>query len=71
MNRIKAFAADESGAITVDWVVLTAALVGLALAAFTVVADGLGSLTDEIALDVADNPVGPPFGPLAAATPTP
>lgn len=29
---IKTFLYDESGAVTVDWVVLTAALVGLALA---------------------------------------
>ena len=27
--NIKTFAADESGAVTVDWVVLTAAIVGL------------------------------------------
>ena len=29
----KCFASDESGAVTVDWVVLTAAAVGLSLAA--------------------------------------
>ena len=28
------FAADESGAVTVDWVVLTAAIVGLGFATF-------------------------------------
>ena len=31
-SMIKTFAADESGAVTVDWVVLTAAVVGLAIA---------------------------------------
>lgn len=35
MNFIKNFRADESGAVTVDWVVLTAAVVGLAVAAYT------------------------------------
>lgn len=28
-NTLKALIADESGAVTVDWVVLTAAIVGL------------------------------------------
>ncbi len=34
------FARDENGAVTVDWVVLTAALVGLAIAAVSVIAAG-------------------------------
>ena len=32
LNFIKTFAADEDGAVTVDWVVLTAAVVGLGIA---------------------------------------
>jgi Flp pilus assembly pilin Flp len=31
LNLIKSFSKDESGAVTVDWVVLTAAIVGLGL----------------------------------------
>ena len=31
---IKNFRKDENGAVTVDWVVLTAAVVGLAIAAY-------------------------------------
>ncbi|KNG94810.1 hypothetical protein ATO11_05330 [Pseudaestuariivita atlantica] len=31
------FLKDESGAVTVDWVVLTAAVVGLAIAAYTAI----------------------------------
>ncbi|MFN4156323.1 MAG: Flp family type IVb pilin [Paracoccaceae bacterium] len=31
LNMIKNFKNDESGAVTVDWVVLTAAVVGLGL----------------------------------------
>lgn len=34
---IKTFRADEDGAVTVDWVVLTAAVVGLAVAAYTTI----------------------------------
>ncbi len=33
LNMIKNFANDESGAVTVDWVVLTAAAVAMAVAA--------------------------------------
>ncbi|WP_198549985.1 hypothetical protein [Mameliella alba] len=32
INFIKSFRKDENGAVTVDWVVLTAAVVGLAVA---------------------------------------
>lgn len=44
----KNFAADESGAVTVDWVVLTAAIVGLALAAVATVRDGVNTLANRI-----------------------
>ena len=36
-NFFKRFAQDESGAVTVDWVVLTAAIVGLGIAVLTTV----------------------------------
>jgi Flp pilus assembly pilin Flp len=45
---IKNFAADESGAVTVDWVVLTAAIVGLGLAVVTSVRSGVTSLGSSI-----------------------
>ncbi len=35
LNFLKTFRKDEDGAVTVDWVVLTAAVVGLAIAAYT------------------------------------
>lgn len=44
INFIKNFRRDENGAVTVDWVVLTAAVVGMAIAAYTAIetsADGL------------------------------
>jgi len=46
LNFIKTFAADEDGAVTVDWVVLTAAVVGLGIAVVTAVkggAEGMGN----------------------------
>ncbi len=44
-NFIKTFAQDENGAVTVDWVVLTAAVVGLAVAAYGSIQSGAESLT--------------------------
>ena len=38
--NIKEFLESESGAVTVDWVVLTAAIVGLGAAVITTVANG-------------------------------
>jgi len=45
MNFIKNFKNDESGAVTVDWVVLTAAVVGLAVAAYSSIQSGATDLT--------------------------
>ena len=42
------FAKSESGAVTVDWVVLTAAVVGLGLAVMAVVSSGVENLTGDI-----------------------
>ncbi|WP_372613728.1 hypothetical protein [Aquicoccus sp.] len=42
----KNFTKDEDGAVTVDWVVLTAAVVGLAVAAYTSIETGATGLTD-------------------------
>ena len=40
------FKRNESGAVSVDWVVLTAAMVGLAIAAFNVIGTNTESLSD-------------------------
>ena len=44
----KTFSKDEDGAVTVDWVVLTAAIVGLGVAVLTAVSGGATSLAGEI-----------------------
>ena len=46
---IKNFRKDEDGAVTVDWVVLTAAVVGLAIAAFTAIETTTSNLTSAAA----------------------
>ena len=43
---IKNFRKDESGAVTIDWVVLTAAVVALAIAAFGAIGDQTQTLID-------------------------
>jgi len=47
-NLIKTFKNDEAGAVTVDWVVLTAAIVGLGIAVIAAVSSGTTSLGDNI-----------------------
>ena len=47
MNFIKKFRKDENGAVTVDWVVLTAAVVALAGAAYTSIESGAKNLTSS------------------------
>lgn len=48
MNLFTKFANDESGAVTVDWVVLTAAIVGIAIAVVTLIADGVETASNGI-----------------------
>ena len=51
-NFIKTFGRDEDGAVTVDWVVLTAAIVGLGIAVLTSVSGGTTSLADKISSEL-------------------
>ena len=54
MKLFNAFLKDESGAVTVDWVVLTAAIVGLGIAVLTSVGNGTASLADKISSNLAN-----------------
>lgn len=47
MKFINNFRKDEDGAVTVDWVVLTAAVVGLAVAAYSSINTGATELTGK------------------------
>ncbi len=44
----RSFGGDQDGAVTVDWVVLTAAVVGLGVAALSAIRSGTKSLTEKI-----------------------
>lgn len=62
LSYIKSFASNESGAVTVDWVVLTAALVGLGLAVMSVVSGGVENLSGDISTSLTNvDPLSDPF----------
>ncbi len=48
IDILKSFLRDDSGAVTVDWVVLTAAIVGLGIAVIAAVSSGVGGLGGAI-----------------------
>lgn len=57
---ITKFCRDEDGAVTVDWVVLTAAIVGLAVFGATTVKTGVNTLATTISTDVGATKTGTP-----------
>lgn len=54
---MRGFVCEESGAVTVDWVLLTSALVGVALAAIGVVSGGMGALSNDIDTTISSNEI--------------
>ena len=56
--NLNTFLNDESGAVTVDWVVLTAAIVGLGIAVLTSVGGGTTTLADKISTELGATTVG-------------
>jgi Flp pilus assembly pilin Flp len=61
-KSFKKFLSDESGAVTVDWVVLTAALVGLGLAVMSVISTGLEDLSGDIQTQLQADHITDAFG---------
>jgi Flp pilus assembly pilin Flp len=53
MTKFSAFLNDETGAVTVDWVVLTAAVVGLGLVVFTFVQPAISNLASDIGSEIS------------------
>lgn len=48
MNTLKNFIHSEDGAVTVDWVVLTAAIIGLGLVVITLIASGTTNVSTGV-----------------------
>ena len=51
------FRRDEDGAVTVDWVVLTAAIVGLGIAVMSSVGGGTTALGDKLETQLSDQTI--------------
>ena len=54
---IKNFRKDENGAVTVDWVVLTAAVVGLAVAAYSTIEQQTQNLAADVGATIGNENV--------------
>ena len=63
---MRRFIRSESGAVTIDWVVLTAATVGMSLAVMSVVSDGIEDLADRISTQISDIQLRDSFDEWAA-----
>ena len=63
MKFIKNFRKDENGAVTVDYVVLTAAVIGMAVAAYSSIQGGATTLTSDTSTFLeAQDPLAQPEG---------
>jgi hypothetical protein len=56
------FRQDERGAITVDWVVMTAATVGLGIAATAAISTGTENLSGDVSTTASDFEISTSFG---------
>lgn len=59
MNIFKSFANDEAGAVTVDWVVLTAAVVGLGAIVGGTILPGIETAGDNVVTAIGGAPAAP------------
>jgi hypothetical protein len=66
MKRVEVFIRSEDGAVTVDWVVLTAGIVGLGLAATAVVTAGVSDISGEVDTTLEDYEIRTSFAAAAA-----
>jgi hypothetical protein len=62
------FLKDQSGAVTVDWVVMTAAVVGIGIATTVVVSGGMASTTGNVASQLTDQAITISFDAIEALT---
>lgn len=55
---VSLFVADEAGAVTVDWVVLTAAIIGLGMIVIAPIVYSSNNSAEDVADYIRDVPVG-------------
>jgi Flp pilus assembly pilin Flp len=58
LNIFKSFANDEAGAVTVDWVVLTAGIVGLGIVVMVSVGGSITTLSTSVGTSITGQAVG-------------
>lgn len=56
--RVLRFLREEDGAVTVDWVVLTAAVIGIAMVALNPIFTGTNSIASKVSQSVSTAPIG-------------
>ncbi|MEM6609353.1 MAG: hypothetical protein AAF689_12300 [Pseudomonadota bacterium] len=57
VSGVREFLGDEAGAIAVDWVVISATIVAMALAVVAVASNGVESVSDDIVAEVSDDEI--------------
>ena len=62
LNFFKNFRRDEDGAVTIDWVVLTAAIVGLGIAVASSLSGNVESLAADINTEVGTQTIDTTLG---------
>jgi hypothetical protein len=62
------FKSSESGAVTVDWVVLSAAIVGLGISTLGIVASGVADLAGDTADQLSGQDLTTQFGRVFNST---
>lgn len=62
MNNVIIFLKNEAGAVTVDWTVMTASVVGLGLATAGVVSSGMQDLSGDIGTQLGTGMISDRFG---------
>ncbi len=66
-SRIRSFCTEDSGAVTVDWTVMSAAIVGLGIATYGVVSGGVSDLSGDVDSQMRGQVIRTSFGgPIAA-----
>ncbi len=61
LNVLRHFALEEDGAVTVDWVILCAGVISLALAAVGVITDGVDDVSGETEQKLKSNLISTSF----------
>ncbi len=61
LKMLETFRKDDDGAMTVDWVALTAACLGLGVAVLAAISGGADDVSGRIAQQVKDTSVTPSF----------